>query len=112
MDVIEKIDTRRILRDVEHRLYPVSKGPWDMMQAWHEDTVAYSSKRIHRHAPGAEFRAQYRPIAPVTYAAPGTLEHWFTERYYLYTVVGRAGYQARDFNSGGATGGAGLSYAF
>ena len=191
------MDTRRILKDVEHRLYPVSKGPWVMTQAWNEllfahwplkperlrslipsvltldtfegeawigvvpfhmtqvhprsvpsfpwlsqfpelnvrtyvsfqgvpgvyffsldaanpvavalarkvfhlpyfnatmrsqrmiDTIDYHSYRTHRGAPSAEFRALYRPIAPVFYAQPGSLEHWFTERYYLYTVAGK-----------------------
>ncbi len=189
------MDTRKILQDVEHRLYPLSKGPWVMTQAWHEllfahwplrpdmlrpllppalkldtfegeawvgvvpfhmsqvhprglpsapwlsqfpelnvrtyvnvdgiagvyffsldaanpiavalartvfhlpyfnakmrsqrliDTIDYYSQRTHQHAPTAEFRAQYRPIAPIFYSARGTLEHWFTERYYLYTIV-------------------------
>ncbi len=208
MDMLEKIDTPRILRDVEHRLYPVSKGPWVMMQAWHEllfahwplrpdalrlllppalhldtfdgdawvgvvpfhmshvhprglpslpwvsqfpelnvrtyvsvngipgvyffsldaanpvavaiaravfhlpyfnarmrsqriiDTISYASRRTHRNAPVAEFRAQYRPIAPVAYAAPGSLEHWFTERYYLYTVAGRDSVYRGDIHHG------------
>jgi uncharacterized protein len=52
-----------------------------------DDTIHYYSRRTHRGAPPAEFKATYRPIAPVTYARPGSLEHWFTERYCLYTVV-------------------------
>jgi uncharacterized protein len=191
------MDTRKLLKDVEHRLYPVTKGPWVMVQSWHEllfahwtmrpdmlqllllpalkldtfegeawvgvvpfrmshvhprglpsvpwlsqfpelnvrtyvsvngmagvyffsldaanpvavalarsvfhlpyfnakmrsqrliDTIDYRSQRIHRSAPAAEFHALYRPIAPISYAEPGTLEHWFTERYYLYTVAQR-----------------------
>lgn len=54
-----------------------------------EDTIYYRSHRIHRNAPSADYIASYRPIAPVVYAKPGTIEHWLTERYYLYTVVGR-----------------------
>ena len=30
------------------------------------------------------FAARYRPTSPVYAAAPGTLEHWLTERYCLY----------------------------
>jgi uncharacterized protein len=53
------------------------------------DTIYYRSRRIHRNAPSADYTASYRPIAPVVYAQQGTIEHWLTERYYLYTTVGR-----------------------
>jgi uncharacterized protein YqjF (DUF2071 family) len=53
------------------------------------DTIHYKSHRVHRGAPPADYEARYRPITPVAYARPGSLEHWLTERYYLYTVVGR-----------------------
>jgi uncharacterized protein YqjF (DUF2071 family) len=43
---------------------------------------------------GAEFRAKYRPTAPVQLRNPGTLEHWLTERYCLYTVVRNSVYRA------------------
>lgn len=46
--------------------------------------VEYRSSRIHRGAPGAEFRARYRPAGAVHHAQPGTLEHWLTERYCLF----------------------------
>ncbi len=57
------------------------------------DTIHYQSVRTHRAAPSAELLASYRPIAPVAYSVPDTLEHWFTERYCLYTVVGRRVYR-------------------
>lgn len=50
------------------------------------DSIHYSSHRIHRGAPAADFSASYRPIAPVQFAAPDTLPAWLTERYYLYTT--------------------------
>lgn len=46
----------------------------------------YQSKRTHRGAPPANFRASYRPTGPVYRAAPGSLEHWLTERYCLYAA--------------------------
>jgi uncharacterized protein len=52
------------------------------------DTIHYRSHRVHRRTPSADFSATYRPIAPVVYAQPGMIEHWLTERYYLYTTVG------------------------
>jgi hypothetical protein len=34
----------------------------------------------------AEFRGQYRPISPPRRRGKGSVEHFFTERYCLYTV--------------------------
>lgn len=42
--------------------------------------------RSLRHDAAAEFRGRYRPIAPVELRKPGTLEHFLSERYCLYTV--------------------------
>ena len=47
------------------------------------DGIAYESERlttVHR----ARFSAVYGPTGEVYEAAPGTLEHWLTERYCLY----------------------------
>ena len=52
-----------------------------------DGSISYFSRRVHQNAPSAEYSARYRPIAPIRYALPGTLEHWLTERYCLYTVV-------------------------
>jgi uncharacterized protein YqjF (DUF2071 family) len=42
----------------------------------------------HRRSAGPEaaFSARYRPVAPAALAAPGSLEHWLTERYCAYTA--------------------------
>lgn len=52
----------------------------------------YQSVRTHSGAPPARFAASYRPRpkAPPVHAAPGTLEHFLTERYRLFTM-GRKG---------------------
>jgi hypothetical protein len=47
------------------------------------EEVAYHSLRLES---GGEFRGTYRPTDPVERRARGTLEHWLTERYCLYTV--------------------------
>jgi uncharacterized protein len=51
--------------------------------------VDYASRRLRpawsEGAP-AVFRGRYRPVGPVAPAAPGTLAHWLTERYCLYTA--------------------------
>ena len=53
------------------------------------DEIAFSSRRTHRGAPPAEFRARYGPIAPVQRARPGTLEEFLTERYCLFAFGSR-----------------------
>jgi uncharacterized protein YqjF (DUF2071 family) len=46
-----------------------------------ERGIGYRSER-----PGACFEAAYEPSGPAQAPVPGTLEHWLTERYCLYTV--------------------------
>jgi uncharacterized protein YqjF (DUF2071 family) len=55
--------------------------------------IHYSSYRTHRGSAPAEFVATYRPVAPVVYSQQGSLEHWLTERYALYTVAGQRLYR-------------------
>lgn len=52
----------------------------------------YQSIRTHYGANSARFAASYRPRkeAPVTMSEPGSLEHFLTERYRLFTL-GRKG---------------------
>ena len=47
------------------------------------DAIEYDSSRPVAQA---EFRGRYGPIVPVERRQPGSLEHWLTERYSLYTV--------------------------
>ncbi|MBI3267983.1 MAG: DUF2071 domain-containing protein [Planctomycetes bacterium] len=42
--------------------------------------------RTHSGAPPAEFAATYAPTGAVSRSPPGTLDHWLTERYCLYTA--------------------------
>jgi len=51
------------------------------------DTVQYSSSRDTTVA-SARFEGRYRPIGAVEPPVPGTLEHFLTERYCLYTIDG------------------------
>jgi uncharacterized protein YqjF (DUF2071 family) len=48
--------------------------------------VSYASRRTDRRGRPAEFRAQYSPTGPAHPAAPGSLDHWLSERYCLYAV--------------------------
>jgi len=45
--------------------------------------ILYSSQRLKSTA---EFRGSYRPCAEVQLREKGSLEHWLTERYCLYTT--------------------------
>ena len=51
-----------------------------------EGGIAFHSARETRMEGAAEFAATYRPIGPVQRPVPGTLEHFLTERYCLYTL--------------------------
>ena len=56
-----------------------------------EDSVGsiyYSSERIHRGAPAATLRGNYRAVGEVFEPFAGTLEHFLTERYCLYAARG------------------------
>jgi uncharacterized protein YqjF (DUF2071 family) len=48
--------------------------------------IEYESVRIHRDAPAAVFKGSYRPKGPAFASRPGSLAHWLTERYCLYSA--------------------------
>jgi hypothetical protein len=48
--------------------------------------IHYRSVRTHRGEPPAEFEASYRATGEAFCAQPGTLEHWLTARYCLYSA--------------------------
>jgi uncharacterized protein YqjF (DUF2071 family) len=47
----------------------------------------YTHRRTHAGAPPARWLARYRPTGPAARAKRGTLEHFLTERYCLYSVT-------------------------
>lgn len=53
-----------------------------------DGTVHYQSRRTESGATPAEFKARYRATGDIFQAAPGSLDHWLSERYCLYTVDG------------------------
>jgi uncharacterized protein len=60
---------------------------WSKMAIRREnDLVTYTSAR--RGWENADFRAVYGPEGPAYRSEKGSLEHWLTERYCLYTVYG------------------------
>lgn len=55
-----------------------------------DESIYYESHRTHRGAAAADFVGTYGPTGPIYQAQAGTLEHWLTERYCLYSI-GRKG---------------------
>ena len=49
--------------------------------------IQYESKRTHRRAPGAIFEARYRATGDAFEAPRGSLAHFLTERYCLYSAA-------------------------
>lgn len=48
--------------------------------------IHYQSKRTHRGEPSADFDASYSAAGEFFQAEPGSLEHWLTARYCLYSA--------------------------
>jgi uncharacterized protein YqjF (DUF2071 family) len=51
-----------------------------------DSEVRYRSTRTHKGAPPARLAASYRPVGESFNPRPGTLEHFLTERYCLYSA--------------------------
>jgi uncharacterized protein len=56
----------------------------DMRMTRNHGTITYDSQRWSIAGPPAAFSATYRGFGPAAGSAPGTLEHFLTERYSLY----------------------------
>ena len=51
-----------------------------------DGTLQYNSRRTDPRGRPAELSARYRPTGPISRAKPGSLDHWLTERYCLYSI--------------------------
>jgi uncharacterized protein len=58
----------------------------EMAIARSKDEIRYRSVRTSSGVPAAELDVRYGPAGEAQHSVPGTLEHWLTERYCLYTV--------------------------
>jgi uncharacterized protein YqjF (DUF2071 family) len=61
-------------------------------------SIDYRSRRVSSDGPPAELQGRYRPVGPPTLPAPGSLEHWLTERYCLYTLDDRGALLRADIH--------------
>lgn len=50
-----------------------------------DHSIDYTSQRTHRNGGQAAFRGRYQPVGEVFSASVGSLEHWLTSRYALFT---------------------------
>jgi uncharacterized protein YqjF (DUF2071 family) len=48
--------------------------------------IDYASERTETRFGPARFQARYQPKGDVYHAAPGSLEHWLTERYCMFPI--------------------------
>ena len=51
-----------------------------------DGTIGYTSDRTHRGEPAACYQARYSADGEFREAEPGSLEHWLTARYCLYSA--------------------------
>jgi len=75
---------------VARTTYHLPYFPAQVSVAARNGWIEYHAKRNR----DAEFHLRYRPVGPARWRAAGTLEHWLTERYCLYTLVRDSLYRA------------------
>jgi uncharacterized protein len=54
-----------------------------------QDRNGWIRYRSRRRRGQAEFRGEYRAVGAATQSRPGSIEHFLTERYCLYSVLGK-----------------------
>jgi uncharacterized protein YqjF (DUF2071 family) len=69
-------------RTLAHLPYYTARMKVETRDGW----IRYTSRRTSSGAPPAEFAARYRPVGHPEPPVEGTLEHFLTERYCLFTV--------------------------
>src|SRR4051812_32841432 len=81
-------------RLVYHLPYFYARMAAEVTEGGEFGTKEVSYWSIRHRSPHAEFEAVYRPTSAAALSAPGSLEHFLTERYRLYTVHQREVYGA------------------
>jgi uncharacterized protein YqjF (DUF2071 family) len=78
--------TSRLVVLAGRRLYHLPYRLAEISLAADGDRRRLRARRTDRTAPDAALAIGYRPDGPAAAPAPGSLEHWLTERYCLYTA--------------------------
>jgi uncharacterized protein YqjF (DUF2071 family) len=76
----------RVAVTAARRFYRLPYFVAEMAATPSDDGMAYRSKRVDDRGHEAELVIGYRPTGPVIAAEPGSLEHFLTERYCLYSI--------------------------
>ncbi len=93
------LDARnRIAVETARRTYLLPYYKADMTWSREGDTLAYRSVRTDWRGPEARWEGRYTPRGPYFFAAPGSREHWLSERYCLFTVSERDVVRATDIH--------------
>jgi uncharacterized protein YqjF (DUF2071 family) len=79
----------RVAVEGARRLYRLPYFVADIDVTADGERVRYSHERTHDDGPAAAFEAEYEPSGDPFSAEPGSLDHWLTERYCLYTLDDR-----------------------
>ena len=77
---------RRLAVEAARRAYRLPYFHARMRVQAEADWTSYETSRIQGDGPPAQLRMRYRGRGDVLQAAPGTLDHFLTERYCLYTL--------------------------
>ena len=77
--------TSRIAVRIARQFFNLPYMDADMKMVAASEGFEYRSRRTHSGEPPAELKMHYQPVGKEFFAQPGTLEHWLTARYCLYT---------------------------
>jgi uncharacterized protein YqjF (DUF2071 family) len=76
----------RLAVEAARRAYRVPYFQADIQVEQDDGRTGYRSERTQKDGPPAAIEADYGPKGEVYNAEAGTLDHWLTERYCLYTL--------------------------
>ena len=77
---------RRLAVAAARRVYRVPYHHAEMQVSEAAGWTRYTLERIHRDGPAARLRMRYRAAGTAFHAVVGSLDHFLTERYCLYTM--------------------------
>lgn len=79
----------RLAVEIARRWFHLPYYRADMSCVRDGEDIRYASVRTDRRGAPAEIALRYGPRGAAFASRPGTLEHWLTERYCLYTIDAR-----------------------